>query len=222
MTTGSGIDWDGIGTFALTVLAGTATAGLPFVAAFLWVLWVGLRAKGDPGSGLLVVFGKRLVNDEPDADYRARLVTAARLAAGRTDQCILILGGRTGGARLTEAEAGERLLRSLPGGAAFDIGLEQDSADTLTNLRNLRQLLASAHPRPVTFITNRYHLARVSQTAGSLGLAHGLCAAEGGSAALRPAALGRWPLEAFYVTWFATGKLWAAVTRNQRMLARVT
>jgi uncharacterized SAM-binding protein YcdF (DUF218 family) len=222
MTTGSGLDWDGIGTFALTVLTATATAGLPFLAALLWVLWVGLRATDDPGSGLLVVFGKRLVSGQPDADYRARLVTAARLAVDRADQRILILGGRTGVARLTEAEAGERLLRSLPGGAALDIGLEQASADTLTNLRNLRQRLAGTDPRPVTLITNRYHLARVGQTAGSLGLAHGLCAAEGAGAALRLAALGRWPLEAFYVTWFATGKLWAVVTRNRRMLGRVT
>jgi len=222
MAPGSGIDRDGLGTLALTVAAGTVSAGLPFLAALLWVLWVGLRAAADAGSGLLVVFGKRLVDDGPDADYRARLATAARLSAGGTGRRILILGGRTGRARLTEAGAGERLLRALPGGEALDIGLEQASGDTLTNLRNLRALLAGADPRPVTLITNRYHLARVGQMAASLGLAHRLCAADDIRTALRPAALARWPLEAFYVTWFATGKLWAGMTRNRRMLARVT
>jgi hypothetical protein len=71
-------------------------------------------------------------------------------------------------------------------------------------------------------ITNRYHLARVAQMADSLSLPHHSCAAEGIGAALRPSWLARWPLEAFYVTWFATGKLWARLTGNQRMLARVT
>jgi uncharacterized SAM-binding protein YcdF (DUF218 family) len=217
-----GIDWDGLGTFALTILAGTAAAGLPFLVAAAWVLRVGLSAGRSADGDLLVVFGKRLVDHHPDPDYQARLTSAARLAGGRPGHRILILGGRTAGARLTEAEAGECLLRALPGGASLSIDLEQASGDTLTNLRNLRELLAGDDPRPLTLITNRYHLARVSQMAHSLGLAHERCAAETVAAALRPAVLPRWPLEAFYVTWFTTGKLWASLTRNRRMLARVT
>jgi uncharacterized SAM-binding protein YcdF (DUF218 family) len=222
MAAADGIDWDGLGTFALTILAGAATAGLPFLIAAARVLRAGLGTADGPGSDLLVVFGKRLLRDQPDRDYRARLTTAARLAAGRPQHRILILGGHTGDAGLSEAEAGERLLRALPGGAALNVGLEQASRDTLTNLRNLREMLAGTDPRPLTLITNRYHLARVAQMAASLGLAHRCCAAEGIGAALRPSWLLRWPLEAFYVTWFATGKLWATLTRNRRMLARVT
>jgi uncharacterized SAM-binding protein YcdF (DUF218 family) len=222
MAAANGIDWDGLGTFALTMLVGAATAGLPFLIAAARVLRVGLGTADGAGSDLLVVFGKRLVQDRPDRDYRARLTTAARLAAGRAQHRILILGGRTGDASLTEAEAGERLLRTLPGGERLNIDLEQGSGDTLTNLRNLRELLAGTDLRPLTLITNRYHLARVAQMAASLGLAHRCCAAEGVGAALRPSWLARWPLEAFYVAWFATGKLWATLTRNRRMLARVT
>ncbi|MEA3640605.1 MAG: YdcF family protein [Lamprobacter sp.] len=222
MIRANGIDWDGLGTFALTLVLVAATAGLPLLIAAARVLNVGLKTVKDPDSDLLVVFGKRLVEDRPDRDYCDRLKTAARLASGRPQHSILILGGRTGDASLSEAEAGAQLLRMLPGGAMLNIGLEQASADTLTNLRNLRELLAGAEPQPLTLITNRYHLARVVQMADSLSLPHRPCAAEGIGAALRPSWLARWPLEAFYVTWFTTGKLWARLTGNQRMLARVT
>lgn len=222
MTAGGDIDWDGVGTFAMTVLVGFAFAGLPFVISGFWVLGKGLGARNDTGSDLLVVFGKRLAGDRPDGDYQARLRTAARLAAGRPGHRILILGGHTGGGRLTEAAAGEALLRDLPDGGVLNIGREEASVDTLTNLRNVRDMLRGSDPLPLTLITNRYHLARVGQMAGSLGLPHHCCAAEGIRSALRPSALVRWPMEAFYVTWFATGKLWATLTRNRRMLARVT
>ena len=222
MAAGGDIDWDSLGTFALTVLVGVATAGVPFVISGFRVLGKGLGARNDTSSDLLVVFGKRLVSDQPDDDYQARLRTAARLATARPRHRILILGGQTGDARLTEAAAGEALLRALPNGAALNIGLEETSVDTLTNLRNVREMLKRADPRPLTLITNRYHLARAAQTAGSLGLAYQLCAAEGIRTALRWSTLIHWPMEAFYVTWFATGKLWATLTRNRRMLARVT
>lgn len=222
MMTANGIDWDGLGTFTLTLVLVVATAGLPLLIAAARVLKIGLGTAKDPESDLLVVFGKRLVEDRPDRDYRARLTMAARLAAGRPQHRILILGGRTRDASLSEAEAGAQLLRTLPGGAILNIGLEQASADTLTNLHNLRELLAGAEPPPLTLITNRYHLARVAQMANSLNLPNQPCAAEDIGAVLRPSWLARWPLEAFYVTWFATGKLWARLTGNQRMLARVT
>jgi uncharacterized SAM-binding protein YcdF (DUF218 family) len=215
------IDWDSLGTLALTILIGLASAGIPFVVALIWVLAVGLRATTGPATERVVVFGKRLINDRPDPDYRARLATAARLAATQPNRRILILGGRTGGARLTEAEAGEQLLRALPNGASLSIGLEQASSDTLANLRNLRTLLTEMR-EPLTLISNRYHLARLGQMAASLGLSYRLCAAEPIAPALRPARLHRWLLESVYVTWFATGKLWARLIRNRRMLARVT
>ena len=216
------IDRDEIGTLALTVLVGVAAAGLPFLVAFARVLGVGLRAKTEGGTGVIVVFGKRLVDNRADADYRARLETAARIATSSSGR-ILILGGRTGGARITEAEAGEQMLRSFPGGVGLRITLEQTSQDTLTNLRHAREIMAeSESSEPLTLVSNRYHLARVGQMATSLGLRYRLCAAEDVAGALRPSSLHRWPLEGFYVAWFATGKAWARLTRNRRMVARVT
>lgn len=219
---GQDLDRDGLFTFALTVAVGIATAGLAFAAALLWVLWIGLRTPADARGDVLLVFGKRLVDGAPDGDYRARLQTAARLFRAGGGAHILILGGRTGDAEITEADAGARLLRSLPGGETLHLSLERASGDTLTNLRNVRALLAGKPREPVVLITNRYHLARVGQMAGSLGLVFRRCAADSAAASLRLAALWRWPLEAFYVTWFATGKGWARLTRNRRMLSRVT
>ncbi|QVL46800.1 MAG: YdcF family protein [Thiocapsa sp.] len=222
MSTPGTLDRDEIGTFALTCLIGVAALGLPFLVALARVLAVGLRSKTEGPTGVVVVFGKRLVDDRPDRDYRARLETAARLTTGSSDR-ILILGGRTGGARVTEAEAGAQLLRDIPGSDQWRIVLEQTSRDTLTNLRNVRELLAeNASREPLTLISNRYHLARVGQMASSLGLSHRLCAAEDVATALRPSSLHRWLMEGFYVAWFATGKAWARLTRNHRMLARVT
>ncbi|WP_041447514.1 ElyC/SanA/YdcF family protein [Thiocystis violascens] len=223
MASTSRIDWDSLGTLALTILVGVAGAGIPFVVALARVLAVGLRTRSGPATGLAVVFGKRLVKDQPDPDYRARLATAARLALARPDLRILILGGRTGGARLTEAAAGAQRLRALPDCANLSIDLEQGSTDTLANLRNLRTLLAETGRRePLTLISNRYHLARLDQMASSLNLDYRLCAAETLVTALRSTLPQRWLLEGFYLTWFATGKLWARLTRNRRMLARVT
>jgi uncharacterized SAM-binding protein YcdF (DUF218 family) len=224
VSTSGAIDRDEIGTFALTCLVGVTALGIPFLIALARVLAVGLRTKSKTKSptGVLVVFGKRLVDDRPDRDYRARLETAARLATESSGR-ILILGGRTGGAHITEAKAGELLLRDLPCCDQRRIVLEQTSRDTLTNLRNVRELLAeNASREPLTLISNRYHLARVGQMASSLGLRHRLCAAEDVITALRPSSLHRWPIEGFFVAWFATGKAWARLTRNRRMVARVT
>jgi uncharacterized SAM-binding protein YcdF (DUF218 family) len=216
------IDRDEIGTLALTVLVGVAAVGLPFVIAFARVLGVGLRARTVGSTGVVVVFGKRLVEDRPDRDYQARLETAARVAAVSSGR-ILILGGRSGGPSLTEARAGEQRLCKLPGGLGPRIMLEQTSQDTLTNLRNARELMAQCESsEPLTLISNRYHLARVGQMATSLGLRYRLCAAEDVATALRPSSLHRWLMEGLYVAWFATGKAWAHLTRNRRMISRVT
>ncbi|WP_373510506.1 hypothetical protein [Thiocapsa sp.] len=150
MNTPGTIDRDEIGTLALTVLVGVAAAGLPFLIAFVRVLGVGLRTKTEGATGVVVVSGKRLVEDRPDRDYRARLETAARVAAVSSGR-ILILAGRIGAASITEALAGGRMLRKLPGGLGPCIMLEQTSHDTLTNLLPLprRDLWDTRHYRSI-------------------------------------------------------------------------
>jgi uncharacterized SAM-binding protein YcdF (DUF218 family) len=180
-------------------------------------------ATADAPSGApLLVPGKRLVDERPDRDFAERLRCAAGLAGLPNPRPILILGGLTGRARISEAAAGERYLRSLPGGSALLIRGEATSHDTLTNLRNVREMLGwQSTGATVTVVSNRYHLARIGLIAESLGIRHRLCPAEPAFAPDR--AMWRQLLkEAFFYLWFRVGKGWATLTFNRRMLGRVT
>jgi uncharacterized SAM-binding protein YcdF (DUF218 family) len=219
-------DRDALLTLNLTLLVLVLTLALPWLAAALWVLATGLRTGSGPArSRTLVVPGKHLRKQQPDADFRARLAAAAGLSAGRAGTRILILGGATDGGPLTEAEAGARWLRAHAPHAGLDIHLEQRSADTLTNLHAVRDLLVGADPAStgsVSLITNRYHLTRIGLMARSLDIAHELIAAEPVLVAVRPSTAPRWLLEGFFVFWFLVGRLYARLTNNRRMLDRVT
>lgn len=219
-------DGDAALTLGLTLLVLLPTLALPWLVATLWALAVGLRTGAGPaGATTLVVPGKRLVEQRPDADFEARLGTAARLATGPSDRRILILGGATGTGPLSEAEAGADWLRARFPKDDLDLHLEQASADTLTNLHAVRELNRrdqASQSSSVALISNRYHLARLGLMASSLGIHHLLIAAEPIPAAIHPSSLPRWMLEGFFVLWFLIGRLYARITNNRRMLARVT
>jgi uncharacterized SAM-binding protein YcdF (DUF218 family) len=218
------VDWDAVLTFGLMVCLILLTLGSALLFAFHRVLRVAQAQVGEhPGAGqLLLVPGKRLIDGRPDGDFEQRLRCAASLAV-RPPRCeILILGGLTGKAHISEAAAGERFLRSLPEGASLLIGREATSRDTLTNLRNVRDMLRRLPAdATVTVVSNRYHLARIGLIATSVGIRHRLWPAE---TAFTP----DWTLwyqllkESVFYLWFLVGKGWATLTRNRRMLERVT
>ena len=132
----------------------------------------------------------------------------------------LLLGGRRGEG-LSEARAGFEHIRELKPPAGARILLEEGSRDTLENLRNARQDLSELKAGSVVLLSSRYHLARCSRIATSLGLHHRLCAADPTLRIDLKIGL-RLLLEAFYCTWFYTGRGWAKVTRNQRMWNRIS
>ena len=217
------IDWDLILTFALTLCVILLTGGTAWLFALGRVLQTARTGAAlAPDGEWLLVPGKRLVADRPDGDFRERLRRAADLAGCPPRHPILILGGRTGAARISEAEAGETFLRSLPEGEGLRVHLEAASQDTLTNLRNVRELLGHRAPgASVTLISNRYHLARLGLIAESLGLRPRLYPAE-------PVLAHDWTTrrhllrESLFYLWFNVGKGWATLIRSRRMLARVT
>jgi uncharacterized SAM-binding protein YcdF (DUF218 family) len=216
-------DRDAALTLGLTLLASLLTLGIANLFALYRVVRA-TRVRADPSgtSGLILVPGKRLIGERPDADFERRLRCAAALSALDPSHPILILGGFTGAARVSEAAAGAHFLHSLPNGDALRIELESASRDTLTNLRNVRALLQrSPGAIDVTLISNRYHLARIGLIATSLGIRHRLWPAEerGVPGAAPWSALLR---ESLFYLWFLVGKGWARLTRNGRMLARVT
>ncbi len=193
-------------------------------AVYLYYLWrvcrAALRSSHAPDCGEhLLVFGKRLVDGRPDADYAQRLAHAQRLAARQPARPMILLGG--GAAGSTEAEVGLRELRALGLPEAVPVRLEDRSLDTLENLRNARAMLAGGAAGPVLLLSNRYHLARCLSLARSLGVDALPCAAEA-RFSLREQRPGRLLQEAAFLCWLEVGTGWARLIRHRRMLDRVS
>lgn len=114
----------------------------------------------------------------------------------------------------------ERELRAGGLGVSARITLEDQSRDTLENLRHARLLLRQGEG-DVLLLSSRYHLARCSLFARWLGIDHRLCAAEERWAPSW-SERGRLLLEAAYMVWVESGRAWARLLRSERMLAKVS
>jgi uncharacterized SAM-binding protein YcdF (DUF218 family) len=206
-------DQDALLMLLISLLAMPLTLGVFYLALLAWVIH---KAATAPAGSLdrtatFLVFGKKLRRNEPDREYRARL---DRLLQCRFQTAIL-MGGQTGGA-ISEAQAGCDYLLAH-GQDRRSMHLETDSQNTLENLKNARQLLER---QSIVIISNRYHLARCSVLASSLGIEHRLCAAEQ-HFRCNASTLLKCLLETFYLHWFYSGKYWALLTRNHRMLNKL-
>ncbi len=214
------VDWDGFFTFLLTLLLLTVTLGIPLLLALRFVLRTARSASATTTARQLLVFGKQLRQQRIDDDYRRRLLKAVELMQEDPARRLLLLGGSVAADQLSESAAGERFMlkQGVPQQALVR---EEQSQNTLENLRHARDLLHGHSDEPVALISNRYHLARIGTMAASLGIDHELCAAESRflfSWRQSPRLL----MEAWYILWFRTGKGWARLIHSQRMLDRVT
>lgn len=217
------------------------TAGLVYVGYFVHVLRVARKAPCVPERGeCVLVFGKHAPAGRLDHDFEARLDRAVSLWRERPPASVVLLGGGAAG-EPTEAELARWGLFARGIAADAPLRLEAQSRDTMENLRNARVLLGVgaatvaagaavpvssspqlvAAPLRVTLLSSRYHLARCALFARQLGFDAELCAAEP-RLELRPRTLLRIAGEAAYVCWSDLGTRWARLTRNHRMLSRVT
>ncbi|MFO7603577.1 MAG: YdcF family protein, partial [Gammaproteobacteria bacterium] len=213
-------DNDGLVMLLASTLLMVLTAGTSLLAALLYVTLQALVApKHVRNSRLLLVFGKQLRNDQPDSEYQARLHRAARLLHDQPERRVLLLGGYTANASISESAAGREYLRQQ-GIGAERIDTEDDSQNTLENLKEARTRFDKERLE-VTLISNRYHLARVCVMARGFGLRVHPCAAET-RLQPRPQLLVKLLIEAFYLHWYLTGKYWARLTHNTRMLDRIS
>ena len=204
---------------SLSLLIILLSGGLTLVAALFYV-WrkaktVSINARGKH----VIVLGKRLQNNVPDHEYRARLDRAAALFHAAPERQLYLLGGTTGNADISESLAGMEYLQEH-GIAAAHLHLEQSSRNTLENLNQLRTH-ADIPQLSITLVTNRYHLARAGTMARQFGFKVELCAAESSEPKGLLAKL-RYVTEALLLHWFLSGLSYAKLTRNQAMLIRIS
>ncbi|UXI68697.1 YdcF family protein [Tahibacter amnicola] len=202
-------------------LACAATGGL-------LLLLYGLRAWRTARSAatapvraqVILVFGKRLVNAGPDADYVQRLCRAHALVQADPRRRVLLLGG-TVDEGPTEAQAGLATLQQMGLPRHCQIECEDASIDTLENLRHARILLGADAGQPVALVSSRYHLERCRLLALSLGFDVEMIGAE---APWRPRLrdLGRLAMESGYCLWLEVGTRYARLIGHRRMLDRVS
>src|SRR5690606_40396221 len=110
------------------------------------------------------------------------------------------------------------LAAGVPASTCFEF--EQESRDTLQNLRHARGLLG-VDPRPVALVSNRYHLPRCALFARYLGIPHVPCAAEECWRS-SPSNLAKLAMEAAYCMWVDIGRRWAHLIGHRRMLDKVS
>jgi len=189
------------------------TGGLSLVCSWLWVWrWTLMRSSvPETSPGVVLVCGHRLLDNRPSHDYEQRLGRAAWLLQSRPHLRLILLGG----GEPSEARAGRDWLKVNSTINAALIELEEDSVDSLENLRHARELLQTGEQ--VILLSSRYHLGRLKLLSRQLGLNAGLVAAE---ANFRPGwrNLGMMAIEAVYVCWFVSGRFWAQLARREHLL----
>ncbi len=216
-----GMGWDGLAMLLLSNLVLLATLGSSGLWQFrrVWRIARAAPATVAEDGGWVLVLGLRLRSDQVTPDYARRLQRAAALYQTDPRRRLLLVGGRTGGT-VSEAERGRQFLleKGIPADHLF---VEDQSLNTLDNLRQARQFLRGDKQNAWVLVTQRYHLARAQALAHGLGLYPRLCAAE---ERLRhdPKTLWRLALETYYLHWYDVGRTWSRWTRNRQSLARIT
>ncbi|WP_343214349.1 YdcF family protein [Dyella sp. ASV21] len=210
----------------ITLLALVLSLGLLWVGYLIHVWRVAARSPLTLARPMTVlVFGRRLVDDQPERDYQQRLQRALALMRAEQTEHVLLLGGRSGGS-LSEAAAGQAWLsqHGLPPGVILQ--LEQASVDSLENLRHARSLLQEDGPLmrslpPVALVTSRYHLARCLLLSRRLGFDSVPVAAEPEFRLDRRNLL-RLLTESGYLMWIDVGVRWGRLIGHRRIVERMS
>ena len=209
----------------VSLLALLLSGGMVWLAYVIHVWRVAARSPLVPPYRMVtLVFGHRLEGSLPDHDYLQRLQRALLLARTARTDCLFLLGGCSDG-QCSEAAAGHTWLlqHGLPNQVRLQ--LEQESSDSLENLRHARSLLRQQQADrvglpPVALVTSRYHLARCVMLARRLGFDVAPVAAED-LLPHQPRYLLRLLAEATCLMWIDLGMRWADLIGHQRMAARI-
>ena len=218
---GKAIGADGFGMLFLSLLFIGLSGGI----SYLYFLYkVVSTAKNTPSyisdCDLLLVLGMQLKKNTINKLYRQRLDKADELLKHQDNMRVLILGGLTGNASVTEAEAGKQYLMQH-GHAESRIITEHQSRHTLENLKSAQALIQKHKFKHIGLLTSRFHLYRALLQAKGFKLKPTPCAAEN-LLSYKVVNVLRLINEAFFCHWYMAGKIFAHATGNKHMLNRIS
>jgi uncharacterized SAM-binding protein YcdF (DUF218 family) len=142
----------------LVVLGGTAAG-----------VWWTARADDRTRSDAIVVLGASQFDGRPSPVLTARLEHARTLYEAGVAPRVITVGGGAPGDRFTEAQAGERYLRSR-GVDRYDILALGEGRDTLRSLQALERTMQERGWRSIVIVTDPWHSMRSRRMASDLGL----------------------------------------------------
>lgn len=213
------VDVDGYSMLILSIFVMTTTAGLSYLYFLKKIFSTAKATTTSCNEDVVVcVLGKKLVNEKPDHEYILRLNRVSGILKNDENAQTIILGGKTGGAKISEAFAGkEYLLKKNI--TSSRINLEEASVNTLENFKNALTLIRKKDQN-IVVVTNRYHLARAKKLAEGFGLKITLCAAED-KFKLNLISVYKIMIEALHVHWYVCGHYYAHLTKNNRIINRI-
>lgn len=209
-------DSDALLTLVLSTLVGILGLGVTFFIVFCRIDKTARNARicGDKFQAIAVP-GNSLVDGEISADYKCRLDRAAELYSSGDNPPILLIGGKPVYS-LSEAGAGQVYLngKNIP---TSSIVKEEESNDTLDNLRKARLWLQSHEP--VMLVSNRYHLERIKTISKSLRLEIQTCGAENHYSFFGNV----WKIlfETIYLHWYLVSLYYARLVGSDRILRKL-
>jgi uncharacterized SAM-binding protein YcdF (DUF218 family) len=213
------IDMDGYSMLLLSTAIMIATAGISYIFCLKKIIHTAKTTTHDCSDNvMLCILGKKLINEKPDEEYLLRLNRASHILKKDEQSQAILLGGKTGKAKISEAHAGKKFLLTH-NIKSSRLHLEEASINTLENIKNAIILLKEKDKK-IIVVTNRYHLARVKQMAQGFGLEVTLCAAED-KLKFNFISVFKLIIEALHVHWYLSGHYYAHLTNNNRIIKRV-
>ncbi len=213
-----------LGPGGLASLLLALLSGLTLVPVLLRLRQVLDRVEGDAphAADAILVLGRKLEGDALTPVFEARLAHAEGLWRAGLAPRIVVAGGLTGTASISEAEAGLAWLRAQGLDAAI-LHAEDKSQHTLENLYFVRDLMNAQGWRELILVSDPLHLARAGAMARGLNL-HVRCspAVEAPPARGSLGWAGRALFEAFYLHWYRLGVGYSRIIGSKRQLERVT
>jgi len=211
-----------ITSFLLAAATATLGLGVPVLLRLRQVFAASGRDERAEADAILVLGRSLDRRERPTAVFRARLEHGHHLWEAGLAPRLIVTGGLTGTATVTEAAAGRDYLLEL-GVPPGEILLEDRSRHTLENLFNTRETLRQNDWRQLIIVSDPLHLARIAAMARGLSL--DILPSPAACSPPREGSFGWWfraAREAFLLHWYHVGMAYARAIRSRKLLSRVT